>query len=69
MTPEQRMAKKEQEKVCEHEWQTFKQTLRAERTDVQLNKGFEYKGGPAHLVIRACVKCKEKLTLDMKMEK
>ncbi|NIL77132.1 hypothetical protein RhoFasB10_03271 [Rhodococcus sp. B10] len=37
--------------ICEHDWQEFKETVRAD------NPRFE---GAAHFVVMACVKCRSK---------
>ena len=53
---------------CDHEWQKFKETIRSERTFAQLDQGFDYRGGPAYLIVKACLKCKKKQILDYKRE-
>jgi hypothetical protein len=57
----------EVKKECEHEWKRFKQTVRPERTDLQNEKGYVYKGSGAYFVVRACEKCKEKQYIDYKV--
>jgi len=54
----------------EHEWKDYKQTvIPQQRTQSQVNKGMDYKGGYAYFTLRACVKCKAKIYLDYSVEK
>lgn len=54
--------------ACDHEWQTFKQTIEPSRTPLQEKKGYLYKGGRAYFIVRACVLCHIKRNIKMKVE-
>lgn len=49
------------EKACEHQFKTFRQTITPD------NPKYDHRHSETYLVIRACMKCKLKITKDLVM--
>lgn len=58
-------ARSDTQHTCEHEWQTFRESLVPERTGRQLSKSDGFKGRGAHFVVRGCPKCRLKRRVQL----
>lgn len=59
-----KFAEKVSRDTCVHEWHKYKETIRSERTDEQLIRGYVYSKGPAYFIVLVCEKCKAKRRID-----